>query len=85
MVCVPLYGTLGDEALEYIVDHSETRLVVVAAARLPLLAKALPKLKAPIEALVYWGDADAAALQVGGRGGRRAQGAGCGGGAVQLL
>lgn len=65
MVCVPLYETLGDEAVEYIVDHSETQVVVVAGARLGLLAKALPKLKAPLKGLVYWGEADKAALEVG--------------------
>jgi len=27
-VCVPLYETLGDNAIEYIVEHSDTKLVV---------------------------------------------------------
>ncbi len=27
-VCVPLYETLGDNAIEYIVEHANTKLVV---------------------------------------------------------
>lgn len=27
-VCVPLYDTLGDKAVEYILDHAEIRLVM---------------------------------------------------------
>ena len=39
LVCVPLYETLGDNAIQYIVQHSEAALVVAAAGKLPALAK----------------------------------------------
>ncbi|GFR41005.1 hypothetical protein Agub_g1672, partial [Astrephomene gubernaculifera] len=41
MVCVPLYETLGDSAVEFIIKHSGTRLVVCSAAKLPVVARAL--------------------------------------------
>jgi long-chain acyl-CoA synthetase len=40
-VCVPLYETLGEDAIEYILGHSEARLVVVQGKRLGRVAKAL--------------------------------------------
>lgn len=41
MVCVPLYDTLGDAAVQYIVKHAGTRLVVAAGQKLGVVAKAL--------------------------------------------
>jgi long-subunit acyl-CoA synthetase (AMP-forming) len=40
-VCVPLYETLGEDAIEFILQHSEARLVVVHGRRLGRMAKAL--------------------------------------------
>jgi len=40
-VCVPLYETLGEDAIEYILAHSEARLVVVQGKRLGRVAQAL--------------------------------------------
>lgn len=34
MVCVPLYDTLGDEAVQYIIKHSEAKLIISAASKL---------------------------------------------------
>ena len=42
--CVPLYDSLGENAIEFIVGHSEQVAVVVAAGKLPKLAKALEDL-----------------------------------------
>ena len=32
--CVPLYDTLGENAVEYILDHSESTIAFVSAANL---------------------------------------------------
>lgn len=39
MVCVPLYETLGDHAISYILSHSETAMVLAAPSKLGVLAK----------------------------------------------
>eukprot|EP00798_Chlamydomonas_sp_ICE-L_P002723 gene2723-12596_t len=64
IVCVPLYETLGDGAIEYIVNHAEAKMVCAAGDKLPVLLKAMPKLKDTCTyGLVYWGAADAATLE----------------------
>lgn len=42
--CVPLYDSLGENAIEFIVGHSEQAAVFVAAGKLGKLAKALEDL-----------------------------------------
>ena len=65
VTCVPLYETLGDNAIEFIITHSESKLVVAAGAKLPALLKALPKLKGALTVgIIYWGDAPADAVNV---------------------
>ena len=58
---VPLYDSLGESAVEYTVNHSATALVFVQASKLALLAKAVPKVKGSLHAVVVWGGSDAAA------------------------
>ena len=53
--CVPLYDTLGENAIEYIIDHSEADFVVVAAAKMPNFTAALPKITQKLKGVVYWG------------------------------
>lgn len=61
--CVPLYDTLGENAIEYIINQSESVFVVVSAAKLTPLSKALPKVTSGVQGVVYWGkDALADAL-----------------------
>jgi long-chain acyl-CoA synthetase len=38
-VCVPLYDTLGENAVEFILNHSEASVVFVQGAKLGELAK----------------------------------------------
>jgi hypothetical protein len=52
---VPLYETLGEDAIEYILDHSGARLVAVAAKRLGRVARALKVAGKAVEAVVYFG------------------------------
>lgn len=66
--CVPLYETLGDNAVEYILRHSEAVLVVVVGAKLGVLAKALAAggLAGQLTGgVVVWGDASEEAKKVG--------------------
>jgi len=46
LTVVPLYATLGPNAIEYILDHSGISLVVVSKENFGALVKALPGLKA---------------------------------------
>lgn len=64
-ICVPLYETLGENAIEYIIDHSETKVVVVAAKRLARFAASLPLMKQKLLAVVVWDDAATADVEVG--------------------
>lgn len=61
---MPLYDSLGEDAVEYEVDHAQVTLIMVAAANLEALDKALPKFKSSIKGLVYWGKASEAAIAV---------------------
>ncbi|MEW5303069.1 MAG: hypothetical protein WDW36_005797 [Sanguina aurantia] len=64
LCCVPLYETLGDNAVEFVLSHSEARMVVAAAAKLPVLRAALPKVSSTLTlGVVYWGEAAAADVE----------------------
>jgi long-chain acyl-CoA synthetase len=64
MVCVPLYDTLGSEAVQYIVQHSETKLVIASGIKLIPLEQLLVKMKNQIKGIVYWGDGPEEVVQV---------------------
>ncbi|KAG2499949.1 hypothetical protein HYH03_002234 [Edaphochlamys debaryana] len=62
MVCVPLYETLGDSAVEFIITHAGARFVVSHASKLKLLVKAFASAKVRGVAdvgVAYWGEAPA--------------------------
>ena len=62
--CVPLYDSLGEDAIEYIVDHASCSIVFVSALKFPGLVEALPRLKHTVKTIVYWGAPDQIAIQV---------------------
>jgi hypothetical protein len=62
--CVPLYDSLGENAIEYIVRHAEAGLVFVSAEKLPNLLQALPKLTDLVKTVVVWGGAPAEPIAV---------------------
>jgi long-chain acyl-CoA synthetase len=62
--CVPLYDSLGENAIEYIVNHSESVLAFVDTKKLPMLAKAIGGIGAQFKHVIYWGSGDEAAVQV---------------------
>ncbi len=63
-VCVPLYDSLGENAIEFIINHSEAVLVLVATEKLANLAKATEKTKGTLKTVVYWGAGNDAAIKV---------------------
>ena len=53
---VPLYDSLGESSVEYIIDHAEASTVFTSTQKFPLLEKTLPKTKQHIKTIVYFGD-----------------------------
>jgi long-chain acyl-CoA synthetase len=64
-VCVPLYDSLGENAVEYIIDHSESTFLVMSSAKMAAFTAALPKITQKLRGVVYWGSEDAQTLQEG--------------------
>ena len=62
--CVPLYDSLGENAIEYIINHSESVLAFVDTTKLPMFAKAVTGMGDRLRHVVYWGAGDEAAIQV---------------------
>ena len=56
--CVPLYDSLGENAVEFIINHSESSIIFVARDKLDTLLKALPSAHKGLKTLVYWGTGD---------------------------
>ncbi|KAI7842469.1 hypothetical protein COHA_003823 [Chlorella ohadii] len=63
-IIVPIYDSLGESAVEYIVNHSELSVAVVDSANLAKFAKAVPQFKTKVHTLLYIGSGDEAALKV---------------------
>ncbi|EFJ51208.1 hypothetical protein VOLCADRAFT_73402 [Volvox carteri f. nagariensis] len=67
--CVPLYDSLGENAVEYIINHSESVAAFCSTQKLPALVKALPRTKETLKSVIYWGpgkeDAIKAATDIG--------------------
>lgn len=53
---VPLYDTLGPNAVEFILDHAEISIAFVQASKIKSLLAILPKCTAHIKAIVSFGD-----------------------------
>lgn len=62
--CVPLYDSLGENAIEFILNHAECVAAFCQTEKLPALAKALDKTKQFLKAVVYWGAGNADAIKV---------------------
>ncbi|KAL4427692.1 hypothetical protein ABPG75_001781 [Micractinium tetrahymenae] len=63
LYCVPLYDSLGEHAIEYIVNHSESTCVFTQSEKFSTLAKSLPHVNDLVKTVVYWGKGDAAAAE----------------------
>ncbi|GLI61184.1 hypothetical protein VaNZ11_003476 [Volvox africanus] len=60
---VPLYDTLGENAIEYIINHSVSVAAFCSSEKLPALVKALPTTKETLKVVIYWGPGNEAAVQ----------------------
>jgi long-subunit acyl-CoA synthetase (AMP-forming) len=63
--CVPLYDTLGEDAVEYIIRHADVPIVFTAGDKFPGLVRALEPVKNVVKAVVVWGKIDPNAKKVG--------------------
>ncbi|EIE18699.1 long chain acyl-CoA synthetase 4 [Coccomyxa subellipsoidea C-169] len=56
--CVPLYDTLGSDAVRYIINHAEVTVVFADSLKMPALIQPLAETKGQVSAVVYWGECD---------------------------
>lgn len=61
--CVPLYDSLGENAIEYILQHASCSLVFVSATTSAKLLAALKEIPGVVKNVMVWGKADKAQLQ----------------------
>ena len=61
---MPLYDTLGPDAVEYIIGHAEITLVFASAVKMRALVEPLIRAKGKVKALVVWGEVDGIAQMV---------------------
>ena len=61
--CVPLYDSLGENAIEFIINHSESSITFVSTEKLPALAKALSKTTDVLKTVIYWGAGHPASVE----------------------
>ena len=50
-----MYDSLGESAVEYTVNHSETSIIFAEASKLEFIAKAASAIKKSVKHVVYWG------------------------------
>ncbi|CAM6017999.1 unnamed protein product [Sphagnum balticum] len=55
IVCVPLYDTLGLDAVEFVANHAEITIAFVQESKLPSMIQALPKCLKHLKTLVSFG------------------------------
>lgn len=66
LYCVPLYDSLGENAIEYIINHSEATIVFVASDKMDKLALAMPHVLDLVKTVVYWGAGHSTSAEVSG-------------------
>ncbi|XP_057869570.1 long chain acyl-CoA synthetase 4 [Cryptomeria japonica] len=54
--CVPLYDTLGADAVEFIIHHAEVSIAIVQEAKIPVILKSLPACVDRLKTLVSFGN-----------------------------
>lgn len=58
LYCVPLYDTLGAEAIQFIVNHAEVSLIVVQQAKIPALMASMESCRDQVKTIVSMGEWD---------------------------
>lgn len=62
-ICVPLYDSLADDAIEYIIDHAGVCTVFLDGLKMTKLEMALAKTQGHVKNVVYWAQADVASIE----------------------
>ena len=53
---VPLYDSLGESSVEFIINHAEAGIVFTSTEKLPLLEKAVGAIKKNVKHIVVFGE-----------------------------
>ena len=61
---MPLYDTLGPDAVEYIIGHAEVTIVFASALKMRALVEPLSRAKGKVKAVIVWGEMDGIARMV---------------------
>ena len=61
---MPLYDTLGPDAVEYIIGHAEVTIVFASALKMRALVEPLSRAKGKVKAVIVWGEMDGIAKMV---------------------
>lgn len=61
---MPIYESLGEVSIRYIIEHSESECVFASASNLIALSRALKPLKGAVKVVIYWGKCNTQAVQV---------------------
>lgn len=61
---MPIYESLGEVSIRYIIEHSESECIFSAAKNLIALARALRPLKGNVRVVIYWGECNQRAVEV---------------------
>jgi long-subunit acyl-CoA synthetase (AMP-forming) len=51
---VPLYDTLGADTIEFVIKHSNIRIIFCSTNKLKALATVLPKVKESVSEVIVW-------------------------------
>lgn len=60
---MPLYDSLGENAVEFIIDHSSPEILFVGGTKLATLLSALKETKGSVKTVIAWGSPDIAAQE----------------------
>lgn len=61
---MPIYDSLTDTSMRYIIEHSESECIIAAAENLYIVAKALCSLTEVVKAVIWWGKCSSKDLKV---------------------
>ena len=53
---MPLYDSLGESSVEYIINHAEAGIVFTSTEKLPLMEKAVAAIKKNVKHIVVFGE-----------------------------
>lgn len=54
--CVPLYDSLAEDKVEFIINHADCQAIVLSSDKLPTIINVLDSVAANLQLVMYWGD-----------------------------